>query len=200
MLTTPVARRSRRRAEDVEVARQLRRDRRAAAASSSASSCSIPDDAACPMYFRYATGWPPERVVEATRAARERRAAPQRGQAAARPHRRRPLPRRRARGGGRGRVRPRVQGPRRARATIPEQAARTPAVRAGSRSCWSEPGLASSGRDAARAAQARARSGSTASRHGVRSASSPRARDRRAGVPGAGSAISLRTRACAGAV
>ena len=96
---------------------------------------SIPDPL-LPMYFAHATAWPPEKIDEVTERSRERRAAPERGQTARRPHRRRPLPRGRRGRRGRGRIRPRPQGPRRARPTCPSTR-----CRAGTRgqTPWSRP-------------------------------------------------------------
>ena len=74
---------------------------------------SIPD-ALLPMYFAHATAWPPEQIDADHERARGGHAAPERGQAARRADGRRPLPRRRRGRRGRGRIRPRAQGPRRA--------------------------------------------------------------------------------------
>ena len=70
------ARGARRRAEDVEVARQLRRASPSRRPSSSASSCRIPDEL-MPQYFELTTGWHPDRVDEVDgRAGRRARCEP----------------------------------------------------------------------------------------------------------------------------
>ena len=70
---------------------------------------SIPDPL-MPRYFALTTGWRPDRVAEVTGALADGSLAPVDGQAAARAHDRRPVPRGRGRRGGRGRVRPGLQG------------------------------------------------------------------------------------------
>ena len=79
---------------------------------------SLPDEL-MPRYFTLTTGWHPDRVDEVTGSSSDGRARAGRRQAAAGPHRRRPVPRRRCGRGGRGRVRPGVPGPRGARPTSP---------------------------------------------------------------------------------
>ena len=109
------------------------------------------------------------------------RAASQRGQAAARPDRRRPVPRRGGGGGGRSRVRPGVQGARRPRRRA--RRARSPAGAPRRCSRWLvEAGLASSNREAVRAIEG-GRSGSTASGSPTTGCWPPR-RSTAAGAPG----------------
>ena len=80
---------------------------------------SLPDEL-MPAYFPLTTGWHPDRVDEVAASAGDGALAPVRAEAAARPHRRRPLPRR-----GRRRARPRPSStgcsrPTRPRREVPE--------------------------------------------------------------------------------
>ena len=108
---------------------------------------SIPDDV-LPMYFQYATAGSPRRVDATIARAAVGRAAPERGETSARPAPSPTCTTAPARGGGRGRVRPGVQGPRSAD-EVPEHR-RSQAGDGCSQTPWSRADLAPSNREARR--------------------------------------------------
>ena len=83
MLTTPLLVGLDGTQEDVEVAAATTSGITEPPAEQFGKLMSIPDDV-LPMYFRYATAWPPEQVDDSDRTSRLRGAAPERGEAAAR--------------------------------------------------------------------------------------------------------------------